>query len=281
MNPGTEVRPLFERLSGVEDMALQWLLLFGIRIVGALVLWFVGGWLIRILLRVVRKAFALRSVDETLARYADAAINVSLRIALVIAILGLFGIETTTFAALVAAAGVAIGAAWAGLLSNFAAGVFLLVMRPFRVGDTITAAGAQGQVREIGLFATTLDTGENLRVIVGNTKLFSDNIVNHTANSWRRADVRLQLGHGVDLTRALEAIRGAVAGVANVLADPAPTVDVVETSASGTVIAVKPCCRFGHHGQVVSDTHQLLQRLVAEHRWPAPATVQIVREAAA
>src|SRR5205814_8653486 len=136
-------------------------------------------------------------VDATVLRYVGSAVSATLNIVLVVAILGYFGVETTTFAALLAAAGVAIGMAWSGLLANFAAGSFLIVLRPFKVGDFITAGGGTGTVKEIGLFTTTLNTPDNVLTIVGNNKIFSDNIQNFSANSYRRVDLKAQLDHSV------------------------------------------------------------------------------------
>src|SRR5262245_41156253 len=106
--------------------------------------------------------------------YARSTLSVVLKVALIVGILGWFGVETTTFAALIAAAGVAVGMAWSGLLSNFAAGVFLVVLRPFKVGDYVTIGGVEGTVREIGLFVTKLDTPDNVAHIIGNNKVFSE-----------------------------------------------------------------------------------------------------------
>src|SRR6188508_2867822 len=106
----------------------------------------------------------------------ETALGVVLNVALIVAILGYFGVETTTFAALIAAGGVAIGVAWGGLLSNFAAGAFLVFLRPFKVGDAITAGGVIGTVESIGLFGTVLNTPDNVHTIIGNTKVFGDTI---------------------------------------------------------------------------------------------------------
>lgn len=139
-----------------------------------------------------------RKLDATLIEYLESALGVMLRILLVIAVLSLFGVETASFAAILAAAGIAIGMAWSGLLANFAAGVFLILLRPIRVGDFIEAGGVMGTVREIGMFATVIDTMDNVRTVVGNNKIFADNITNFTTNPYRRVDLACQLGHGVD-----------------------------------------------------------------------------------
>ena len=121
-------------------------------------------------------------------RFIGNTISVILNITLVIAILG-YRVQTTSFAALLAGAGLAIGSAWGGLLANFAAGIFLVMLRPFKVGDFISAGGVTGPIEAVGLFVTTIDTPDNIRTFVGNNKLFSDNIQNFSTNPYRRVDL--------------------------------------------------------------------------------------------
>src|SRR5262245_36421591 len=136
---------------------------FALKAVGALVVWSLGRWLIGFAVALITRALQRQHVDPTLARYVENIVTVSLNVILVVAILGYFGVETTSFAALVAAMGVAIGAAWGGLLANFAAGAFLIVLRPFKLGDYVSAGGIEGTVTEIGLFATTINTPDNVQ----------------------------------------------------------------------------------------------------------------------
>ncbi len=169
------------------DTATVQLTSFGLKVAGAIVVWIVGRYLIGLAVRLVSAALTRQQVDPTILRYLGNIITVTLNIILVIAILGYFGVETTSFAALVAAAGIAIGAAWAGLLANFAAGAFLIVLRPFKVGDYVKAGGVEGTVKEIGLFASTILTPDNVTVFVGNNKVFGDSIHNFSASDFRRA----------------------------------------------------------------------------------------------
>src|SRR5579883_500707 len=150
----------------------------GLKIIGAIVLWIVGRWLARLAVQLLTRTMSNGGVDATLVNYVRSSLTATLNVILVVAILGFFGVETTTFAALFAAVGVAIGMAWSGLLANFAAGVFLILLRPFRVGDFITAGGVTGTVKEIGLFVTVIDSLDHVQNIVGNNKIFSDNIQN-------------------------------------------------------------------------------------------------------
>ena len=252
---------------------------FALRVFGALALWFVGGWVIRVFARLARNAMTLRHVDRTLASYADAALRVGLRVLLVIAILGVFGIETTSLAALLAAAGIAIGTAWSGLLSNLAAGVFLVVLRPFKVGDVIQAAGVTGEVRAIGLFMTALNTGENLRTFVGNSKVLAETIVNYSTNGFRRVDLRAQLAHGVDPREAIARLTPRVVNIPNVLADPPPQIAIQEFTNAGPMLAVRPFCATEHFQQVFFDTNSAIADVMAEAGYPVPATYQVTREA--
>src|SRR3982750_1592077 len=150
----------------------------GLQVLGAILLYIVGRWLISMAVRMVYRALSGQKMEPTLMRFIGNTIAVILNITLVIAILGYFGVQTTSFAALLAGAGLAIGSAWGGLLANFAAGIFLVVLRPFKVGDFIAAGGTTGTVEEIGLFVTKVHTPDNICTYVGNNKLFSDNIQN-------------------------------------------------------------------------------------------------------
>jgi small conductance mechanosensitive channel len=142
----------------------------GLQIVGAIVLYLVGRWLIGLVVRAIQTVLGKQNLEPTVARFVANTISVLLNITLVVAILGYFGVQTTGFAALIAACALAIGTAWAGLLANFEAGAFLLVLRSFKVGDFITAGGVTGTVQEIGLFVTTFDTRTTFAPTLGTTR---------------------------------------------------------------------------------------------------------------
>jgi small conductance mechanosensitive channel len=247
---------------------------YGLRVVGALVMWVIGRWAIAITMRIVRRALLARHVDATLQKYLVSIGGVALNVLLVVAILSQFGVETTSFAALMAAAGLAIGTAWGGLLANFAAGAFLLILRPFKVGDAISGAGVSGVVDEIGLFATTITTGDGVRTFVGNNKLFSDNIQNFTASNVRRVDRTMLLAHGVDVEDATARIRAAVQSIPNVLPDPAPEIFIMDFTPSGTLLAVRPFTRPEHVPAVGARTNDAIRRIAIEAGYPVPAVPQ-------
>jgi small conductance mechanosensitive channel len=231
----------------------------GIKLVGGLLFWLIGSWCINLATRLVDRALSARKIDETLRSYAQSTLSVVLKVALVVGILGWFGVETTTFAALIAAAGVAIGMAWSGLLSNFAAGVFLVVLRPFKVGDFVTVGGVVGTVREVGLFVTKLDSPDNVAHIIGNNKVFSETIVNYTTNPYRRVDLVAQLDHTVDHSDAIARLRARLPKIANVVSSPAPDVFILEFTLAGPVLCVRPYCHTDHYWQVFFDTNAVIR----------------------
>src|SRR5262249_21296954 len=169
----------------------------GLKLIGALFLWVIGRVLIRYAIRLMDRIMIRKAVDKTVIAFVSSTLLVLLNVSLIVALLGFFGFQTTTFAALLAAVGLAIGTAWGGLLSNFAAGAFLLILRPFKVGDAVSIAGMTGTVTDIGLFITTLNTAQNVRTFVGNGRVFQDNMQNFSVNEYRRVDLTAQLDHTV------------------------------------------------------------------------------------
>jgi small conductance mechanosensitive channel len=154
--------------------------------------------------------------------------------------------------------GIAIGAAWAGLLSNFAAGSFLIVLRPFKVGDYVKAGGLEGTVKEIGLFATTIVTPDNVCSFVGNTKIFTDTIQNYSTNPYRRVERTAQIAHSVDVHDAIPRLREALTRIPNVESEPAPDVEIIDFTPRGPVLAVRPYTHTAHYWQVYFDTNRAI-----------------------
>jgi len=242
----------------------------GIRVLEALALWIVGRWLIGFCTKLIGKSMSRQHIDPTVIRYIQNAVAALLNIILVIAILGFFGVQTTSLAALIAAAGVAIGVAWSGLLANFAAGIFLVILQPFKVGDFVVAGGVMGTVEEVGLFVTSINTLDNIRNIVGNGKIFADVIQNFTTNPYRRVDLQAQLDHTVDVHATIAALKANLAKIPNVLTDPAPDVEILTFTLSGPVLAVRPYCNNAHYWQVYFDTNRVIRDTGANAGLPAP-----------
>ena len=246
---------------------------FGLKILGAIAAWIVGRWLIGLVLRAFGAAMERgNKVDATLAHYLKSILGVVLNIVLVLAILDIFGVKTTSFAALLAGAGLAIGTAWGGLLAHFAAGVFMQVLRPFKVGDFVQAGGVTGTVHEVGLFGTTIVTPDNVMTIVGNNKIFSDSIQNFSTLPVRRVDCAAKVANSVDPLDAIARLRAAVAQIPNVAASPAPDVEIMQFTPEGPLLCVRPYTHTSHYWQVYFDTHKAVVATFGTAGYPVPET---------
>lgn len=263
-------------LTQYQQLAVNYLTEVGSKIIAVILFWVVGRWLIGFVGQMLQKVMEKQKVDPTLMRYIGNFLSVTLNIILVVAILGYCGIQTTTFAALVAGIGLAIGAAWGGLLSNLAAGIFLVVLHPFKVGDFICAAGVTGTVKEIGLFVTAINTPDNVLTLVGNAKIFGDNIQNFGANEYRRVELKCQLAGTADHTAAMLLLRERLSAIPNVLAQPAVEVEILEFNLVGPVLAVRPFCHNDHYWQVYFDSNRTIKESLAAAGFPAPMPAQMV-----
>jgi small conductance mechanosensitive channel len=265
-----------ETLEKLLDLGID----IGKMVVGALLLWIIGRIVIRMITRVTDRLLKER-IDATVARYLGSALDVLLNILLFIAVLSVFGVETTTFAGLLAAAGVAIGMAWSGLLSNFAAGVFLLVLRPFKVGDFVTVGGQTGTVTDIGMFVTALDAPDNVRVFVGNGKVFSEVIHNFSTNPSRRVELVAQLNHGDDVDKAIEILRAALPSIPNVVVQPAPEVYLLEFNAAGPKLCVRPYTHTDTYWDVYFATNQVIRDELGKAGFKVAEQHLVIRQVAA
>ncbi len=268
------------QISGIVNTLQTQLTALALKLGGAILLWLAASWLIRKGVGLLSRLLKRQNIDATLVRYLVNFVGVMLNIVLVVAILGYFGIETTSFAALLAAAGVAIGAAWSGLLANFAAGAFLILFRPFAVGDFIEAGGVMGTVKEIGLFVTAIDTLDNVRTIVGNNTIFAGNIQNFSANPYRRVDLVAQLNHSVAPDQAIALLKENIAKIPNIMQDPAPDVEILEFNLAGPVLAVRPYCSNDHYWQVYFDTNKVIRESFGEAGYPTPESHYALRQVA-
>lgn len=250
------------------DTVLTTLVAIGMKVLGAIALYLVGRWLINWVIHFVQRTLERQKVDPTLLRYVGTVISALANIALVVAILGYFGVETTTFAALLAGAGIAIGTAWGGLLSNFAAGAFLVILRPYKVGDFVSAGDVVGTVRAIGLFVTTIDTPDNVQTHVGNGKVLGSTIQNFSANPFRRVDLLAQMHHSVDIADAVERLKSKLTAIPNVVGAPAPDVEILHFTEFGPVLAVRPYTHTDHYWQVYFDANKAIVAVGGEAKYP-------------
>ena len=267
-------------IPGMIVSAQPILIAFGLKLLGAVVAYIVGRMLIGFASNLVVRLLERQKVEPTVIRYVGSIISVALNIVLVVAILGYFGVETTSFAALVAGLGIAVGAAWGGLLSNFAAGAFILVLRPFKVGDYVVAGDVEGTVQQIGLFSTTIDSPDNVQTMVGNAKIMNGTIKNFSHNAFRRVDLLAQIDHTVDPADAIRRLRDVLPKIPHVMAEPKPDVEILTFNERGPVLAVRPYCNTAHYWQVYFDANRAIRDTFGEAGYPTAEAHMHVRHVA-
>lgn len=248
-NTGFQLNSLIETMT---ELVTQW----GLKVIGALALLVVGLWVAKAIRSSLRKALGRSEMDPTLIPFLSGIVYYLVLAVLITAVLGLFGIETTSLIAVLGAAGFAVGLAMQGTLSNFSAGVMLLVFRPFTMGDVIDAAGVTGKVHEIGIFSTTLNTADNVRIVLPNSAVYGTTIKNFTTNDNRRNDLVVGIGYGDDIGLAVSTIMGVLKADSRVLPDPEPSVAVAELADSSVNLNVRPWCRKDDYWPLRADLNR-------------------------
>ncbi|MGC1203495.1 MAG: mechanosensitive ion channel domain-containing protein [Flavobacteriaceae bacterium] len=218
------------------ELALQ----YGLKILGAIVIWIIGSWVIKLLLKGFTKVMNTGDYDESLKKFLRNLIKWVLKIVLIIVVLGTIGIETTSLAAVLAAAGLAIGLALQGSLGNFAGGVLIMLFKPFKIGDLIEAQGEMGVVKQIEIFTTKVTGLSNREIIIPNGALSNGNIINFTTEGTRRVDLVIGVGYDSDIKKTKEVLMHVLTSHPKVLKEPAPTVNVMELADSSINFAVRP-----------------------------------------
>ena len=260
-----------KQMQGYLDIAAAYGASIGIKIVGAIILWVIGRIVIRTVLGVIERSRGMQKLEPTVVRYALSALSALFTILLVISVLSVFGVETATFAGLLAGVGIAVGMAWSGLLSNLAAGVFMMVLRPFKAGDFVTVGGVTGTVQSIGLFVTAIDTPDNVRTFVGNSKAFGDTIQNFSTNAFRRVDCVAQLAHGADHRAAIQLLNERLAALPHVSKEPRPQVEILEFTLAGPVLTVRAFCHTDHYWTVYFAMNQMIREELGTLQLPIPS----------
>lgn len=215
------------------------LTVYGLKIAAAIAIFLIGRWVAKLLKSISARMMEKAKLDHTLTAFFSNLVFMAVLVFAGLAALGQLGIETTSFVAVIGAAGLAIALAFQGSLSNIASGFLLIFFRPFKVGDYIEAAGVSGSVKEIHLFTTTLNTPDNKTIIIPNAKLTDDNIINYSMQERRRVDLTVGIGYGDDLLKAKQVLMGLVEAEERILADPAPLVAVSELADSSVNLVVR------------------------------------------
>ncbi|MEG0307007.1 MAG: mechanosensitive ion channel [Clostridium sp.] len=230
-------------LKNLTELLVTWTVTNGVKIlVGLIALW-VGWKLISKVVRIMNSFLTKKKVDLTLRTFLDGFVSIVLKILLVIVVMNTIGIESTGFAALIASAGLAVGLALQGSLSNFAGGVIILLIRPFNVGDYIDGAGKSGTVEKIGIFYTSLLTPDNKQILVPNGNLSNDSVVNYSAKETRRVDLKFSVGYEENVVRVKKILKDIVDSEKLILQDPLPFIALAEHADSSINFVVRVWCK--------------------------------------
>ncbi len=240
----------------IQQLLETYVLPWGINIVLALAIFFLGKSIARLLVSVANKLMVKAKVDNILVNFISSILNSVLLLFIVIASLDQLGVNTTSLIALIGAAGLAIGLALQGTLQNLASGVMLIIFRPFNDGDFVEAAGVSGVVEEIGIFTTTMRSGDNREIIIPNGEIFGGTITNYSKRSTRRVDMVFGIGYDDDIKKAKEIISRILAQDERILNDPEPLVVVAELADSSVNFNVRPWCKTDDYWDVYFDTHE-------------------------
>lgn len=215
----------------------------GPNILMAILIYIIGSWIIKKIVRVAKKVMAKSNYEESLQKFLLNLIGWALKIFLIITVIAKLGVETTSFAALIAAAGLAVGMALQGSLSNFAGGVLLMIFKPYKIGDLIEAQDSLGVVKEIEIFTTKIITPQNKLTIIPNGAMANGNITNYTTEGKIRVDTVVGVGYDEDIKKTKEVLMEVLTSNPKVLKDPAPSVNVTELADSSVNFAVRPYCK--------------------------------------
>ena len=228
-------------LKALEPQALMdYVLTYGFPVIKAILVWIIGSWIIKTLMKQIGRLMDKRNYEESLKKFLTSLLGWSLKALLIITILASLGVQTTSFAAVIGAAGLAVGLALQGSLSNFAGGVLIMIFKPFKIGDLIDAQGELGVVKEIDIFTTKINTPENKEVIIPNGTLSNGNITNYSSEGKLRVDLVVGVSYDANIKEAKAVLLNALKNTPKALQDPAPTVDVCELADSSVNFAVRP-----------------------------------------
>ena len=234
--------------------------LYGLKVVAAIVILIIGRWIAKGISRLIRRMMEKSQMDTTIRHFTVNMAYIALMAFVVLAALSQLGIQTTSFIAVLGAAGLAVGLALQGSLSNFAAGFLMIIFRPIRVGDYIEGAGVAGTVEEIGIFTTTLATPDNKTVIIPNAGLTGGNIVNWTVKGTRRVDLIIGIGYDDDIDKARQLMMDVMAQDERILKNPAPQIGLIELGDSSVNFVVRPWVKASDYWGVHMETTEKIKK---------------------
>ncbi|GAB1264496.1 mechanosensitive ion channel family protein [Aurantivibrio infirmus] len=246
-------------ISKLAEQAPELLIVYGTKIALALVIFLIGKWLAKLATGLIQKAMDVRSVDKTITVFIKNLLYYIFLVMVCIAALGQLGIQTASFVAIIGAAGLAVGFALQGSLSNFAAGVMLILFRPCKVGDFVEAGGATGTVSDISIFATTILTGDNKTITVANSSLMGGNIVNYSTQAERRIDMVIGVGYGSNIQQVKDELNAIAAADERVLTTRDVTIGLAELADSSINFVFRPWVKSGDYWPTTFDLNEKIK----------------------
>lgn len=262
------------------DKGYELILDFGPKIIAAILIWIIGSWIIKVIMKGIKHTMEKSNYEESLKKFLLNLLGWTFKILLILGVLSVVGFEPTSFAAIIAAAGLAVGMALQGSLANFAGGVLLMLFKPFKVGDLIEAQGEIGVVKEIEIFTTKLTGLSNREIIIPNGALSNGNIINYSSEGTRRVDLVFGVSYDSDIKQTKEILMKVLTSHPKVLKDPTPTVNVMELADSSVNFATRPWCKTEDYWNVYFDiTEQVKEALdSAGIEIPYPHQVEIQKQ---
>ncbi|NQU53418.1 MAG: mechanosensitive ion channel [Bacteroidetes bacterium] len=242
-----------ENLELIPQRIYDAVLTFGPKLIGAIIVLIIGLWIIKVVQKTLRKGFEKREMDASLRGFLNSLIGMLLKAMLWISVIGMMGVEMTSFIAILGAAGLAVGMALAGTLQNFAGGAMILIFKPFKAGDFIEAQGHAGVVREIQIFNTILKTGDNKTIIIPNAGLSTNSMINYSTEPRRRVDLIFGIGYGDDVDKAKEVLLKLINSEPRILKDPAPFIAVSELADSSVNLVVRVWAESANYWGIYFD----------------------------
>jgi small conductance mechanosensitive channel len=246
-------------MSNIIPKLQEWGTFYGLKIIAAVVIFIVGRWVAKILRNLIERMMSKAKVHETLVKFVGNLTYVALLVIVIIAALNQLGIQTTSFIAIIGAAGLAVGLALQGSLANFAAGVLMIIFRPFKVGDYVEGGGTAGTVETINIFTTHLISPDNKEIIVPNAKITGDNIVNYSAKDTRRLDLVFGVSYSDDLQKVKNVLLDILKADSRILQNPAPTIGVLELADSSVNLAVRPWVKGSDYWPIFFDLKEKIK----------------------
>ncbi len=247
-------------MEGMMVYLKEMLTVYGLKLVAAVLILVIGRYVAILLKKLIKRLLIKSKIEETLVSFIASLAYVAMMAFVIIAALGRIGIQTASFVAVVGAAGLAIGLAMQGSLSNFAAGVLMIIFKPFKVGDFVETAGAAGVVEEISIFTTVIKTPDNKKIIVPNAKVTGDNIVNYTAKDQRRVDIVAGVSYSDDLDKVRSVLEKILSEDERILKDPAPMIAVAELGDSSVNFTVRSWVKTEDYWNVFFATQEKIKK---------------------